>query len=134
MRMMMTEVETAPNVFKKGKKMLKMHIDQTPAAIDLAQKKWHLSVPNGYDAIGVATQVGYTIPEGLVVKNKLTGICMLAVGGSLRGFDERLLSKQPTLDTIVVTAAAGTKARWVHQSQREGIKLSDWIIKRVEAP
>lgn len=36
-------------------------------------------------------------------------------------------------DTIVITAPAGTKTRWVRQSQREGVKLSDWIIKQVEA-
>jgi len=36
-------------------------------------------------------------------------------------------------DTIVITAQAGTKNRWVRQSQREGLKLSDWIIKQVEA-
>ena len=38
-----------------------------------------------------------------------------------------------TKDTIVITAPAGTKNRWVRQSQREGAKLSDWIIKQVEA-
>lgn len=36
-------------------------------------------------------------------------------------------------DTIVITAPAGTKARWVRQSQRQGRKLSDWIIQHVEA-
>lgn len=36
-------------------------------------------------------------------------------------------------DTIVITAPAGTKNRWVRQSQREGLKLSDWITKQVEA-
>ncbi len=36
-------------------------------------------------------------------------------------------------DTIVITAPAGTKNRWVRQSQREGQKLSDWIINHVEA-
>lgn len=36
-------------------------------------------------------------------------------------------------DTIVIKAPAGTKARWVRQSQREGRKLSDWLIERVEA-
>lgn len=36
-------------------------------------------------------------------------------------------------DTIVITAPAGTKNRWVRQSQREGLKLSDWINKQVEA-
>ena len=35
-------------------------------------------------------------------------------------------------DTIVIKAPAGTKARWVHQSQSEGAKLSDWIVKKVE--
>lgn len=35
-------------------------------------------------------------------------------------------------DTIVIKAPAGTKARWVRQSQAEGAKLSDWIISRVE--
>lgn len=38
-----------------------------------------------------------------------------------------------TKDTIVITAPAGTKNRWVRQSQREGSKLSDWIIQQVEA-
>lgn len=37
------------------------------------------------------------------------------------------------MDTIIIKAPAGTKARWVRQSQREGAKLSDWIIKQVEA-
>lgn len=36
-------------------------------------------------------------------------------------------------DTIVIKAPAGTKTRWVRQSQREGRKLSDWIISRMEA-
>lgn len=36
-------------------------------------------------------------------------------------------------DTIIIKATAGTKARWVRQSQREGRKLSDWLIERVEA-
>jgi hypothetical protein len=35
-------------------------------------------------------------------------------------------------DTIVITAPAGTKARWVRQSQAEGVKLSDWVIHKVE--
>lgn len=35
-------------------------------------------------------------------------------------------------DTIVIKAPAGTKARWVRQSQAQGEKLSDWIIERVE--
>lgn len=35
-------------------------------------------------------------------------------------------------DTIVIKAPAGTKARWVRQSQRAGMKLSDWIISRTE--
>ena len=42
-------------------------------------------------------------------------------------------SRTVMTDTIVVTAPAGTKARWVRQSQREGSKLSGWIIKHVEA-
>lgn len=39
-----------------------------------------------------------------------------------------------THDTIVIRAPAGTKARWVRQSQQTGQKLSDWIIQRIEAP
>jgi hypothetical protein len=39
-----------------------------------------------------------------------------------------------TDDTIVIKAPAGTKARWVRQSQRAGMKLSDWIIQNVERP
>ena len=35
-------------------------------------------------------------------------------------------------DTIVIKAPAGTKARWVRQAQREGQKLSDWIMQRME--
>jgi len=38
----------------------------------------------------------------------------------------------PDQDTIVIRAPAGTKARWVHQSQKEGAKLSDWVVKKVE--
>lgn len=37
-------------------------------------------------------------------------------------------------DTIVIKAPAGTKARWVRKSQRDGRKLSDWLIDRIEAP
>lgn len=37
-------------------------------------------------------------------------------------------------DTIVLKVPPGTKARWVHQSQSEGRKLSDWVVDRVEAP
>lgn len=36
-------------------------------------------------------------------------------------------------DTIIIKAPAGTKARWVRQSQREGAKLSDWVVKHMEA-
>lgn len=39
----------------------------------------------------------------------------------------------PDSDTIVIKAPTGTKARWVHQSQSEGRKLSDWVFDRVEA-
>lgn len=35
-------------------------------------------------------------------------------------------------DKIIITAPAGTKARWVHQSQSEGAKLSDWVVKKVD--
>ena len=35
-------------------------------------------------------------------------------------------------DTIVIRAPAGTKTRWVRQSQRESLKLSDWLINQVE--
>lgn len=38
-----------------------------------------------------------------------------------------------TDDTIIIKAPAGTKSRWVRQSQRAGQKLSDWITSRVEA-
>jgi len=37
-------------------------------------------------------------------------------------------------DTIIIRAPAGTKARWVRQSQREGRKLSDWAISQIERP
>ena len=37
-------------------------------------------------------------------------------------------------DTIVIKAPAGTKARWVNQSQREGMKLSIWVIEHVDRP
>jgi hypothetical protein len=36
------------------------------------------------------------------------------------------------MTAIIINAPAGTKTRWVRQSQREGRKLSDWIIERVE--
>jgi hypothetical protein len=35
-------------------------------------------------------------------------------------------------DKIIITAPAGTKAKWVRQSQSEGVKLSDWIISKVD--
>jgi ribosomal protein S27AE len=41
---------------------------------------------------------------------------------------------KPDTDTIVISAAAGTKARWVHASQRDGLKLSDWVVKSVDRP
>ena len=37
-------------------------------------------------------------------------------------------------DTIVIKVPAGTKARWVHKSQSEGVKLSEWIARRVDVP
>jgi len=36
-------------------------------------------------------------------------------------------------DTIVLKVPAGTKARWVRESQTKGQKLSDWVVMRVEA-
>ena len=38
----------------------------------------------------------------------------------------------PDQDTIVIRAPAGTKARWVHESQSCGSKLSDWVIRLVD--
>ena len=35
-------------------------------------------------------------------------------------------------DTIIITAPAGTKARWVHQAQSESAKLSDFVFSGVE--
>lgn len=35
-------------------------------------------------------------------------------------------------DTIVIKAPAGTKARWVHQSQAQGMKLNDWVVRAIE--
>lgn len=43
-------------------------------------------------------------------------------------------SKSQPDDTIVIKAPAGTKARWVSQSQREGLKLSDWVRLQVDRP
>jgi hypothetical protein len=40
----------------------------------------------------------------------------------------------PDVDTIVIRAPAGTKARWVHQSQSAGLKLSDWVLRLVDDP
>jgi hypothetical protein len=40
----------------------------------------------------------------------------------------------PESDTIVIRAPAGTKARWVHESQSCGIKLSDWVLRLVDDP
>lgn len=37
-----------------------------------------------------------------------------------------------TQDTIVVKAPRGTKARWVHLSQKRAVKLNAWIIEHVE--
>lgn len=38
----------------------------------------------------------------------------------------------PQLDTIVIKAPAGTKARWVRQAG--GLKLSDWVVQQVDRP
>lgn len=35
-------------------------------------------------------------------------------------------------DTIVIKAPAGTKTRWVRQSQARGQKLSDWVVAAVD--
>lgn len=37
-------------------------------------------------------------------------------------------------DTIVIKAPAGTKTRWVRQSQRAGMKLSDWVLRMMGDP
>ena len=37
-------------------------------------------------------------------------------------------------DTIVIKAPAGTKARWVRQSQAVSMKLSDWIVQSIDRP
>jgi len=39
-----------------------------------------------------------------------------------------------TADTIVIKAPAGTKARWVRQSQSAGLKLSDWVLRLIDDP
>jgi hypothetical protein len=40
----------------------------------------------------------------------------------------------PDQDTIVIKAPAGTKARWVRQSQSAGLKLSDWVLRLIDDP
>ena len=37
-------------------------------------------------------------------------------------------------DTIILKVPAGTKPRWVRQSQAQGKKLSDWVLAAVERP
>jgi hypothetical protein len=37
-------------------------------------------------------------------------------------------------DTIVIKVPAGTKARWVKQSQSCGLKLSDWVLRLIDDP
>lgn len=37
-----------------------------------------------------------------------------------------------TADTIVIKAPSGTKSRWVHEAQKRGMKLSDWVINRID--
>ena len=37
-------------------------------------------------------------------------------------------------DTIVIRAPAGTKTRWVRQSQAQHRKLSDWVVESVDRP
>ena len=37
-------------------------------------------------------------------------------------------------DTIVIRAPAGTKARWVRQSQSRGMRLGDWVVQSVDRP
>lgn len=36
--------------------------------------------------------------------------------------------------TIHLRVPAATKARWVRQSRAAGMRLTDWIVQRVEAP
>jgi len=38
------------------------------------------------------------------------------------------------MEKIILTVPAGTKARWVSQSQAQGEKLSDWVREAVERP
>jgi len=38
------------------------------------------------------------------------------------------------MEKIILTVPAGTKARWVSQSQAQGKKLSDWVCEAVERP
>jgi hypothetical protein len=105
--------------------------DQKQVAAEVA--KWQLQIPTGYEAIAI--DVSGRMPDGVVVRHKTTGVLMLAVGHLLRSFDPRLLGldKADGDDTIVIRALTGTKARWVRQSQRDGLKLSDWVIKQVDA-
>ena len=42
-------------------------------------------------------------------------------------------SDEDKKDTIVLRPPLGTKSRWVRQSQREGKKLTDWIVEKVES-
>lgn len=37
------------------------------------------------------------------------------------------------LSVVHINVPRAVKARWVRQSQAEGLKLTDWIIKRLEA-
>ena len=40
-----------------------------------------------------------------------------------------------TTETLVhLRVSAATKARWVRQSRAAGMRLTDWIVHRVEAP
>lgn len=39
-----------------------------------------------------------------------------------------------TRETIVITTPPGTKARWVHAAQREGLTLAKYIARSVDRP
>lgn len=95
-------------------KSIEQALDLAPAAVrhglhskDLDWIKRHADLP-AWDASQRLLARGHANPDGA---------CEIA--------------PRPT-DKIIITAPAGTKARWVNRAQAEGQKLSNWIISKVD--
>ena len=116
---------------------MKYTISTDEDQIARAQTMMGHKCPPGHVSIGVATENGASLPTGLVVRNKKTGVAWLAVGQVLRSIEPSIIggpkktgrpSKAPGERLIVVPVRMSEAQKAKYQRMENGPqRLRDWL-------